>query len=462
MKKIIFLLSLVALAACGKKSPVNESRISGTVLNSPTEYILLSQMRDVDTIMLNEDGSFSFVKQIEKAGNFYIQSNKKLVPLFLEPGRNIEISFDALDLDNTLVYEGDLASEGKYTQIIDKLNRESNRKSREMYLAEPDSFLILITADRQGKETLLKDFMAENPGLSDNFINREMMGYEFTYYLMLMNFEQAHKYYAKKEEVVLTDDWYSFMENIDLNNADYLDIPACLNVVSTIIDKKINETAALGDEAWGTAELLSAQSDWLTANITNQQVKEHFLYTYITAIVDYRGPAGIEKEIDIYNQMAVNENNKSVLADKVAEWAPLAPGNMAPAFTLPDINGNEVSLSDFAGKYVYIDFWATWCGPCKIEIPVLETLYEDYKDKNIVIMSISVDRDKQAWIDMVTRDKPQWLQLHDSINMNDNYLVKFIPTFVLIDREGKIIDVRAPRPSSGEQLTNLFDSLEGI
>jgi hypothetical protein len=63
---------------------------------------------------------------------------------------------------------------------------------------------------------------------------------------------------------------------------------------------------------------------------------------------------------------------------------------------------------------------------------------------------------------MVTEDKPQWLQLHDGINMNDDYLVKFIPTFVLIDREGNILDPRAPRPSSGDVLTNLFDSLEGI
>jgi len=87
---------------------------------------------------------------------------------------------------------------------------------------------------------------------------------------------------------------------------------------------------------------------------------------------------------------------------------------------------------------------------------------KDYADKNIEIISISVDQDKQAWIDMVTEDKPGWLQLHDGINMNDEYLVKYIPTFVLIDREGKILNVRAPRPSSGEKLTDLLNSLEGI
>ena len=89
-------------------------------------------------------------------------------------------------------------------------------------------------------------------------------------------------------------------------------------------------------------------------------------------------------------------------------------------------------------------------------------LKKDYADKNIEIISISVDRDKQAWIDMITEDKPGWLQLHDGVNLNDEYLVKYIPTFVLIDRDGKILNPRAPRPSSGEELTNLFDSLEGI
>ena len=462
MKKIFFLFAAVTLFSCSGNKTVNESTISGTILNNPEAYVLLTEANNADTINLAADGTFSFTKTLDRGGNYYLQANRKFAIIYLEPGKNIGVSFDATAFDSTLTFSGDLVAENNYNRSINVLNRQISRKSRELYALSPSEYLDGVTADRLSRENLLKEFMAENPGVSENFINSEMTGYEFMYYGSLLNFETYHKYYAETETVELPDDWYAFMDNIDINNAEFINIPACLNVISGIIEKKINESATLGDDAWGTPELLEAQFNWIAENITNPVVAEYFMNSYVTQVVDYQGPAGIEKYIDIYKEKSVNEENKSALAEKLIEWAPLTPGNMAPAFTLPDINGEEVSLSDFEGKYVYIDFWATWCGPCKVEIPVLAELAKEYRDKNIVIMSISVDRDKQAWIDMVTEEKPAWLQLHDGIMMNDNYLVKYIPTFVLIDREGKILNARAPRPSSGDVLTSLFDSLEGI
>ncbi|TFH36108.1 MAG: AhpC/TSA family protein [Bacteroidia bacterium] len=462
MKKLFFFLSLIALVSCSDKGPVNQSTITGTVLNNPTDYILLSQMRSIDTLMVNEDGTFSIVKTLDKPGSYYLQTNKKFAALYLEPGKNLEITFDANDFDATLAFAGDLALENRYAREIGTYNNESGRISRDLYLGEPEAYRTVVTEQRQAKDKLLNDFMSANPGMSKSYINNEGMGYEFGYYSALLNYEEAHKYYAKVEEVILPEDWYSFMTNIDINNAAYLDNPACLNVVSSIISKGIDEASDLGDDAWGTAELTAAQFEWVNANITDPAVSDYFLNSFLTEIVDYQGPSGIEQYVNSYIETSTNEENKKAFQEKIVEWAPLTPGNDAPTFTLPDINGNEVSLADFAGKYVYIDFWATWCGPCKIEIPVLAELAVEYKDKNLVIVSISVDKDKQAWIDMITNDKPEWLQIHDGVNMNDDYLVKYIPTFVLLDREGKILNPRAPRPSSGEKLTSLFNSLEGI
>jgi thiol-disulfide isomerase/thioredoxin len=462
MKKLFIFITVAALASCTGKGPANVSTLSGKVNNNPNNFVLLTEGRTADTITLGEDGNFSFTKEIEKPGSYYLQANKKYAIIYLEPGKNLEINFDATAFDSTLTFAGDLALENKYNVKINKLNREIAAKSRTMYVASPEEYHEAVTADRQAREKLMADFMESNPGMSKNFIESEKMSYEFLYYGSLLNFETYHKYYAKVDTFELPADWYSFMDNIDLNNEKYLDIPACMNVVSGIVDKKIEESTDLGDDAWGTPALLTAQFDWITKNITNPAVADHFMYSYLTSVVDYTGPSGIENFIDIYNEKSNNTKNIEELAKKVEEWAPLAPGMPAPEFTLPDINGNEVSLADFKGKYVYIDFWATWCGPCKIEIPALAKLVKQYSDKNIVIMSISVDRDKQAWVDMLTRDKPEWLQLHDGIMMNDNYLVKFIPTFVLIDRDGNILNPRAPRPSSGEKLTSLLDSLEGI
>lgn len=461
MRNLIIFGTILLLTACSTGNAKKEALLTGKILNSKEPIVLLSISGRIDTIALNEEGSFSHTLLMDKATKTYLQSDRKRVILWMEPGTNLEVTFDINEPETTRLFSGDTESESEYSNVIDKFNREINQTSRDSYKLEPVEFREKVTSDQLKKEEMLNNLVSEKPGISQIFINMEKTAYQFSAISFLMNYEGAHKYYAETDEVKLPSDWYSFMDNIDLNNESYLDIPEAVNVISTIIGKKINESSKLADDA-GDAEQLGEQFKWIKDNISNPAVAEHFMNSYITAIVDYKGPSGIENYIDIYNQSAVNAEKKADLAVKVAEWEPIMPGMDAPIFNLPDLEGNIVSLEDFSGKYVYIDFWATWCGPCKIEIPVLSQLAKDYAGKNIEIISISVDRDKQAWIDMITEDKPNWLQLHDSINFNDEYLVKFIPTFVLIDRNGKIIDSRAPRPSSGKVLTDLLNSLEGI
>ena len=449
------------MTACSTDSVKKEALLTGKILNSENSIALLSIAGKTDTIALNEDGSFSHTLLIDKASKSNLRADRKNIVIWLEPGTTLEVTFDVTNPETTRLFSGDTESESEFSNVIDKVNREINQSNREAYKLEPNEFKEKVLSDREKKDEMLNNLVSKTPGLSKAFINREKTTYEFSSYASLLSYERAHKFNTETVEVELPSGWYSFMDNIDLNNESYLDIPECTNVISTVIDKKISETSNLGDDA-GDAERLGVQFEWIKSNISNPAVADYFMYSYIAAIVPYQGPAGIEKYIDTYIQSSLNKENKIALEAIVTEWAPIMPGMDAPIFNLPDLKGNMVSLEDFAGKYVYIDFWATWCGPCKIEIPVLEQLAKDYAGKNIEIISISVDRDKQEWVNMITRDKPEWLQLHDSIELNDEYLVKFIPTFVLIDRDGKIIEPRAPRPSSGKELTDLLDSLEGI
>jgi thiol-disulfide isomerase/thioredoxin len=130
----------------------------------------------------------------------------------------------------------------------------------------------------------------------------------------------------------------------------------------------------------------------------------------------------------------------------------LAAGSMAPDFEMEDTDGNKLKLSDLRGKVLYIDIWATWCGPCKQEIPYIEKLHEKYKDNpNLAFVSISVDDNLKAWQTMVEKDKPAWQNYHvvggfDSA-INKDYYINAIPRFMLIDKDGKIISVNAERPS---------------
>ena len=110
---------------------------------------------------------------------------------------------------------------------------------------------------------------------------------------------------------------------------------------------------------------------------------------------------------------------------------------------LPDLNGNMVSLSSFKGKYVLLDFWASWCGPCRGENPNVVAAYERFKGNNFTILGVSLDNKKDAWEQAIKEDGLTWTQVSDLKGWSSSaatlYAVQSIPSNFLIDPTGKII-----------------------
>lgn len=135
--------------------------------------------------------------------------------------------------------------------------------------------------------------------------------------------------------------------------------------------------------------------------------------------------------------------------------------------TFPNAEGNDISLSDFRGKVVYIDIWATWCGPCKKEMPAMKALEAEYKDnKDIVFMGISVDASKniQKWKDFVIKEQLPGVQLFAGdmagAALSKPYKITGIPRFMLVGKDGSLLYMDAPRPSSSEIRAVLNDALK--
>ncbi len=117
---------------------------------------------------------------------------------------------------------------------------------------------------------------------------------------------------------------------------------------------------------------------------------------------------------------------------------------IAPAIVLPDQNGKQVSLSSFKGKYVLVDFWASWCGPCRRENPNVVAAYNQFKSKNFTILGVSMDEDKTAWLEAIKADQLSWnhvsiLSDWNSHPLTQEYQFNAIPFNVLVDPTGKII-----------------------
>jgi len=118
-------------------------------------------------------------------------------------------------------------------------------------------------------------------------------------------------------------------------------------------------------------------------------------------------------------------------------------GQMADDIALPTTAGDTLHLSSLKGKVVLLDFWASWCGPCRVTNKGLGKLYAKFKDKGFEIFSVSFDKDKEDWIKAIKKDKINWLQVNDNGGWDAitayNWRVEVIPTSYLIDKEGRLI-----------------------
>ncbi len=158
-----------------------------------------------------------------------------------------------------------------------------------------------------------------------------------------------------------------------------------------------------------------------------------------------------------FDQLA--NNVASLEADMKLEAA-LAPGVEAPEISLPSPEGEEIALSSLRGNYVLIDFWASWCKPCRMENPNVVKMYNKYSDDNFEIYSVSLDRNKQKWVQAIQQDKLDWAHVSDLKFWNSAaaklYGVKSIPFTLLIDPDGKIIQTKLRGRALEAKLTEIF------
>lgn len=157
------------------------------------------------------------------------------------------------------------------------------------------------------------------------------------------------------------------------------------------------------------------------------------------------------------------DNNLYVrqMDDLIAKKEAVQVGKIAPDFTLPDPDGKPVSLKDFRGKYVLVSFWAGWCPDCRRENPFIVEAYNKYKNKNFTVLGVSIDRNRETWLNTVEKQGLTWTQVSDlkywQSDVVNLYAIRWVPTGILLDPDGRILNISLNEDELVKNLASIFE-----
>lgn len=441
MRKIIWLLSAVlAMVAC-KQEPVDYTLLSGKFENSQglKEFTIVGTNLS-QKIVLNEDNTFSDTIRPVKSGYYQLKLGRSSLPLYLEPGDNLKLTLDFSNKQTPLTFQ-----EGKALAVNEYLvnKKGANQKALEerggvrgLFALEEEDFLKILDTMKQEQLKLA----AATKGLPENVVNLEKKNAEYDYLYNLSLYGDYHGYLTKNENFKPSERITKPLEAVDYTIAeDYNQFGTYKALTTTYFMNKYYkddaDKAAVIEEVKKTG-IVNLKNDFAASLISGLSLGAKDLAATATQVKSLTTDADVLKSLDKFMKKAEN----------------LAQGKPSPTFEYKDIRGRKVSLASLKGRLVYIDVWATWCGPCKGEIPYLKKLEKEYHRKRIRFVSISVDKDKAAWEKMVKDQKLGGIQLYAGDNWQTEFLQSYsingIPRFILLDKKGNIISADAPRPSS--------------
>jgi thioredoxin family protein len=428
MRKLVVMLFISLLVfACQKEKSVS---VNVTVKDKNIDEGVYFGLMKMDTMLqMNVEGKASVVLPVDEPQYGIVKYKWKTKAIYLEPGKGLDVIWDMRPSGLEIEFAGDGA---------DKNNFINGKETRVPVMGDfglkEDEFLEKIDQYIADNNKVL-----ESKGFDKVFQEKEKTRLLYDVCGILWQYAQnrdcSEEYIAKMKSLMVEEDWLLQLDSY----TNFME-----GAVAYFAGKALEnqENASVKEK---TLNVLN----YVLSNIKSQAVKEYLVASFSISYIDSEGVDDAEEVKAIFNKEVTNPVMQAAFNSLYAQGSSVAKGSKAHGFKYLDINGKEVSLDDFKGRYVYIDIWATWCAPCREEYPHLQMLEKAFQGTNISFVSISTDQDEAKWKQTVKDEKMGGIQLHtggdeDFLNA---FRVKGIPRFILINPEGRIENANMTRPS---------------
>jgi thiol-disulfide isomerase/thioredoxin len=453
-KNIFFVLSVLLLASCKTNPAKNYILLSGTILNAPSKKFRLSSGKGNSiTITLEENGTFSDTIT-SGTGKYIFFDPRNRADLYLTNGGKYNLTADGKNFKSTVKLTGTDPEASNYL-----MTKISNIIKVRVDYAE---FCSLNESDFSSKQAMVKDsllnYLDSFKNIPKEFAEAEREELYYYHLLTLIKYESAHQRYTKQPDFKVSANFLKELEDVDyLNEKTYRLRGSYTKLVSEHFNRKANDLT----ENEGVDKHLARLK--VFGAIPNDFIKNNLLMSVANGGITYTN--NLDEYYNAFMAVSTSTKNKESITQKYGKLKKLSKGASSSVFTgYVNHAGGTSSLSDFKGKYVYIDIWATWCAPCLAEVPSLKKVEKKYHGKNIEFVSISIDVEskRDTWRKMVTDKELSGVQLIADKDWKSDFVAAYeinaIPRFILIDPKGNIVSQNAPRPSKNELIT-LFDEL---
>jgi len=441
-----------------------------------------------EPINIDEKGNFAFNDKLD-SGYYSIDKD---VYLFLGPDMNLSLNGKL----NQLQIQGTGQNENlAFNEINSLINKffpldENLHLDKKFNTVEPNDFLSLINYFKSEAKSVLN-----KAGLGNKFIRTQTDHINYAAKFFINDYikrygidtEKEVEYYKLAETIKPGSDLTEVLipavkamhlkrlssektaemqaliwEDFDINNSDLYSFSSYYR---SLLYNRI--------ESLRTAELIRSpylknkspyelRRDIVKREFDYGPIREDLLFQNTINLIN--GGLNDEKIVSEYLNAARDKVYHEEVLRKFEKLKLVAPGNEAPSFNYKDQYNRTVTLSDFKGSYVYLNIWASWCAPCKMEVPYLKQIEKKYQNQNIRFVNISVDLQSQRdkWLQVVKEQYPSGVHLLSDKDFRSDFIKAFcintIPRFILIDPEGRIVNSNAPRPSN-PKLQETLDKL---